>query len=72
MKNERQIADEILDQAVAGNISAANSMIDAAVSDNRRKNGLRAHAFSYLLVVFALAALCLGIDALDGHIIDWL
>lgn len=72
MKNERQLANDILDQALSGNIYGANTMLETAVAHGRGKSDFRASSSAYLLMIFVLAALFLGIDALDRAIIDWL
>jgi hypothetical protein len=71
MKNDRETADDILDQALAGRIDYANALLSSAV-EGERGGRFRAQATTYLIVIFSLAILCLGIDALDGRIIDHL
>jgi hypothetical protein len=71
MKNDRDIADEIVDRAERGDLTGANLLLDTAVR-TKRGTTFRAHSVKYLVALFWLAAICLGIDALDGSIIDYL
>lgn len=71
MKSDRDIANDILARAIEGDIDAANSGLSAALG-TRRESPFRVHSAKYLVVVFCLVVLCLGIDAMDGHIIDHL
>lgn len=69
MKSDREIANDILAHALNDNLKAANSILQAAIRV-RRKYAFRAHSAKYLMFVFFITALCLGIDVLDGDIID--
>ncbi len=71
MKSDRDIANDILARAIDGNIDAANSALSSAL-DNKHESFFRVHSAKYLVLVFCLVVLCLGIDAMDGHIIDHL
>ncbi len=71
MKSDRDIANDILAYAVDGNIEAANSELSAMLKI-KRKSSFRVHSGKYLVMIFCLAVLCLGIDAMDGDIIDHL
>lgn len=71
MKSDRDIASEILTHAVDGDVSKANLLLGAAL-EVKRANSFRTHSAKYLALLFCLVVICLGIDALDGHIIDHL
>lgn len=71
MKNDREIADHILDLALSGKVENANALLENVVVSKSRSR-FRVHGLPYLIVLFSLTLLCLGIDALDGDIIDHL
>lgn len=71
MKNDRDIADEILGHAMDNDINKANAMLGIALQA-KRSTSFRTHSAKYLVAIFCLVVLCLGIDALDGDIIDHL
>lgn len=71
MKSDRDIADEILAHAIDNDIDKANAMLGVALQAKRAAS-FRTHSAKYLVAIFCLALICLGIDALDGDIIDHL
>ncbi len=71
MKSDRDIADEILAHAINNDIKKANATLGMALQA-KRATSFRTHSAKYLVAIFCLAVICLGIDALDGHIIDHL
>ncbi len=71
MKSDRDIANDILAHAIDGDIDRANAILDTTLAV-KRQSSFRAHSAKYLVVLFCLVVICLGIDALDGHIIDHL
>lgn len=71
MKSDRDIANDILARAMDGDIDSANSRLDQALK-TRRESSFRTHSTKYLIMVFCLVVICLGIDAMDGQIIDHL
>lgn len=71
MKSDRDIADEILAHAIDNDIEKANAMLGMALQV-KRVDSFRTHSAKYLVAIFCLVVICLGIDALDGHIIDHL
>lgn len=71
MKSDRDIADEILAHAMNNDIEKANAMLGMALQV-KPANSFRAHSAKYLVVIFCLVVIFLGIDALDGQIIDHL
>jgi len=71
MKSDRDIANDILAHAIGGDIEAANFKLNAALGI-RSESPFRVYSAKYLVLVFCLIMLCLGIDAMDGSIIDHL
>ncbi|MBB4347923.1 hypothetical protein [Aliirhizobium cellulosilyticum] len=71
MKNDRDLASEIVDRAAIGDVEGANLLLNKAILQ-KTETTFRAHSVKYLVALFCLTVICLGIDALDGHIIDHL
>lgn len=71
MKTSRDIANDILRTAIDGDIDCANTMLSQAAS-SRREGSFRPRSATYILAAICLALICIGIDALDGKIIDHL
>lgn len=71
MKTSRDIANEIVRTAIDGNIDRANAMLGHAAT-SRREGSFRLRSAKYFVAAICLAIIFIGIDALDGKIIDHL